>query len=221
MYKIIPDSLLRMKERASTLRKKLIDLFSNFENVQFKLLKFEDFLKSEKIKNSTIGASEYFPAIDCAHIIRAFPSKRSGFYWIKNECTPKAIRVYCDFDSYSNKSGLDYLIFNENQLPNSKLKSIRKFKDIRLECAKLGLEPIQIKNLKMLKIIYYLLHKMKYNLNINSIIPLAYDYNCDFAKCSGLYKSLNDENSSEINDLLTIFSNNEQKMFITKNIVKF
>ena len=62
---------------------------------------------------------------------------------------------------------------------------------------------------------------MQFNLNDSNIIPLAYDYNCDFAKCSGLYKSLNDENSSDINDLLTLFSNKENKMFISKNIVKY
>ena len=54
MYKNIPDTLLRMKEKSSILRKKLITSFSGFEDVQYKLVKFEDFLKSEKIQIFTI-----------------------------------------------------------------------------------------------------------------------------------------------------------------------
>jgi hypothetical protein len=207
-----------MKEKSSSLRKNLIKMYASFEDLQSKLMKFEDFLKSEKISILTIATNEYFPAVDCAHIIRAFPSKRSGFYWIKNECNSKPLRVYCDFDSYDKKAGLDYLIFNNYQRPNTQMTNVKNFKDIRLACAKLGLEPIQIKNIKMLKIIFSLLYKMSFNLNDSKIIPLAYDYNCDFAKCSGLFKSLNDENSSEINELLTLFAHNDKKMFITKNI---
>ena len=205
IYKKIPDNLLRMKEKASILRKKIIDLFIKFEEAQNRLVRFEDLLKSEKIQIFTLGAVKYFPAVDCYHIVKAYPSKRSGFYWIKNECTNEAIRVFCDFASYDKQGGLDYFIFNDDQKINLPMKNVNTLHDIRMKCAKKGLEPIQIKNLKMLENIHFLLLKMGYNLKDNMIIPLGYDYNCDLAKCSGLYKSLNDEHSPELNEIISNF----------------
>lgn len=207
-----------MNDLAANLRKKLINLFTKFDGVRLKLVKFEDFLKTEKMKGHTIGVNEFYPSIDCAHIIKSYPSKRSGFYWIKNNCTPRPLRVYCDFDSYQFKAGLDYYIFNGNQIPNSFLKNIKDFKDIGYTCSSLGLEPIRIKSIKNIQTISKVLTSMGYSLNLNAIIPLGYDYNCDFAKCSGLYKSLNDENSSDINDLLNSFNSADNQIF-TKNIV--
>ena len=167
-----------------------------------------------------LATNKYFPAKDCASIIIAYPSKRNGFYWIKNECTPKPIRVYCDFYSYKNKGGLDYFIYNRNNEVNTRMYSFKNYKDIRAECAQLGLEPIQIKNLRILKIVHYLLKKLKYNLKENVIIPIGYDYNCDISKCSGNYKSLNDENSYEINQFLESFSfHSESNNLISKNAV--
>jgi len=139
-----------------------------------------------------------------------------------NHCTNEPLRVYCDFDSFDKKAGLDYYIFNNNQKINTPLKGILNYQDIRMFCAKEGLEPIHIKNMKMLKNIYFLLLKMNYNLKDQIIFPLAYDYNCDFAKCSGKYKSLNDDNSHDINDLLSGFKgDSELQTLVSKNIVKY
>jgi hypothetical protein len=202
IYKKVPDILDKLNNKSSILKKKIIDVYATFQEIQMKLLRFEDFLKSENMKVFTLAANKYFPASDCAHIIRAYPSKRSGFYWIKNDCTPKPLRVYCDFDSYSQKGGLDYIIYNREKAVNSPMEGIKKYTDIRKECAKIGLEPLQFKSLRMIKIVHYLLRKQKYNLKDKLIVPLAYDYNCDVSKCSGKYKSLNDENSFDINDYL-------------------
>lgn len=209
MYQTVPDSIIRMKEVSTNINQKLSFLSNSFSDLKNRLNLFSEFLAMENLKIFTLAANEYFPAIDCAHIIKAFPSKRSGMYWIKNECMPKAIQVYCDFDSYENKGGLDYYIFNDNQPINTPFKTkFRNYLDIRYKCNVLGLEPLEIKNDKMLSIVYNLLKILKYDLNSDTIIPLAYDYNCDVSKCANLFKPFNDINSGDISDLLSAFIKN-------------
>ena len=198
---------MSLKAKALNIKENLINIFTDFKELQIRLLRFEDFLKSEEMKIFSLAVNKYFPATSCSHIITAYPSKRNGFYWIKNLCTPKPIRVYCDFDYYDKKGGLDYLIYNRNLIVNTKMNSFRKYIDIRTECAKLGLEPIEIKNYRMVKIIYYLLKKFKYDLNKVFIVPIATDYDCYFNKCSGVYRSLNDDNTIGINKFIESFSN--------------
>jgi len=64
IYQKIPDSLMQMKEKALGLKKKIISLYLKIEDVQTKLVRFEDFIKSEKMHIFTIASSKYFPAID-------------------------------------------------------------------------------------------------------------------------------------------------------------
>jgi len=206
LYQKVPDSIIRMKESATNIIQKLNFLSNNFIDIKNRLKIFGEFLQTENIRIFTLAANEYFPAMDCSSIIRSYPSKRSGMYWIKNECMPKALNVYCDFDSYKKIGGLDYYIFNDNQPINTPLKD--KFKgylDLRYKCNQLGLEPMEIKNDDMIYKIYNLLKILKYDLNTDTIIPIAYDYNCDVSKCANLFKPLNDINSGDISDIISSF----------------
>jgi len=205
-YNEVPKNIMQMKERSISLKAKLMDLLKKFQDTQLKIIRIQKHLDNEKLNIFFLGTNEAFPATDCAHIIRAFPSKRSGMYWIRNECTPTSMRVFCDFDSYEKKAGLDYIILNNNQPINTPIPDIKTFKDVRLECAKYGLEPIEIKNSNHLKNIYNLLITQYYDLNRQAIIPIAYDYSCDYAKCSKAFRPLNSEKSNEINDILNDFN---------------
>ena len=70
----------------------------------------------------------------------------------------KPMRVYCDFDSYEYKGGLDYLVFNQNQSVNMSYKvKFKNYNDIRYQCNLLGMEPLEIKNDNMMRISYNLL----------------------------------------------------------------
>jgi hypothetical protein len=203
LFTKIPDTLLSLKESSVSIGEKIHNVSEKFLEMQLRLKNFESFLTQEKMRIFTIATSEHFPANDCAHIIKAFPSKRSGMYWIKNECMPKAQRVYCDFDSFENKGGLDYLIFNDDVPINTPIRyKFKNHEDLKFKCYELGMEPLEIKNEKMIKNIYHLLKLFKYDLNSEYIIPIAYDYNCEVSKCSKIYKSLNDVNSGDVSDFI-------------------
>lgn len=203
LFTKIPNTLLSLKESSVSIGEKIHNVSEKLLEMQLRLKNFESFLTQEKMRIFTIATSEHFPANDCAHIIKAFPSKRSGMYWIKNECMSKAQRVYCDFDSFENMGGLDYLIFNDDVPINTPIRyKFKNHEDLKYKCYELGMEPLEIKNLKTLKNIYNLLKLFKYDLNSEYIIPIAYDYNCEISKCSKIYKSLNDENSGDISDFI-------------------
>ena len=148
---------------------------------------FESFL-SKKNGNeiSTLGSSMDNALSDCHKIKTINPVVKSGFFWIKPRCSPKAMRVFCDFSLIGK--GVSFLLFNGNQAPNTALTSLglESYKDIRYVCAKMGLEPINVKNKDMMKRIMDLLKIFGWNLGEPFTIPLGWDYNCakDQA-CSG------------------------------------
>jgi len=205
-YQSVPENLVKLNESSLSLIYKLNKITNVFTDLHLKLSTFQEFIDSQQLKLFTIATSKHFPANDCAHIIKAFPSKRSGMYWIKNDCMPEAQNVYCDFDSYDYKGGLDYLIYNNDNNPNEPFR--HQFKneiDIKYQCYKLGMEPIHIKNSKMLKNIYYLLKMLNYDLKSDHLIPLAYDYDCDISKCSKHFSSFNDIHSGDITEIINQF----------------
>lgn len=212
----IPDTLIIMKQNAVEIKKKLIKIESDYSSIDSRLYSFENILSSRGSNFYTLATNKFTPAHDCAHIIKTFPSKRSGYYWVQNECMPKALRVYCDFDSFDKKGGIDYYIFNDNQPLNSKIDKIKNYKDVRLMCNKIGLEPIEVKNYKMLKQIIRLLKENNYNLNDHSgnFAPIGYDYSCDHSTCSKLFRSFNSRKSGDVNDLFSIY-----KKEMTSNVL--
>jgi hypothetical protein len=212
----IPDTLIIMKQNAVEIKKKLIKIESDYSSLDSRLYSFENILSATGSNFYTLATNKFTPAHDCAHIIKTFPSKRSGYYWVQNECMPKPLRVYCDFDSYDKKGGIDYYIFNDNQPLNSRIEKIKNYKDVRLMCNKIGMEPIEVKNYKMLKQIIRLLKDNNYNLNDHSghFVPIGYDYSCDHSTCSKLYRSFSSRKSGNINDLFNIY-----KKEMTSNVL--
>lgn len=206
LYQKVPDSIIGMKEIATKISQKLNGLSNTFTDIKNRLKIFSEFLLNENVRIFTLAANEYFPAMDCANIIRSFPSKRSGMYWIKNECMRKALNVYCDFDSYEKNGGLDYFIYNDDMPINTPFpKKFKGYFDLRYSCNKLGMEPMEIKNDLMLNKLFHLLKIFNYDLESDTVIPIAYDYNCDVSKCAGLFKPLNDIESGDITDLIKSF----------------
>jgi hypothetical protein len=204
-YANIPNLLVDFMDKNFMIKDELNSLITQYEDVQLKLGQFGDLVKEKNINVFTLGSSDLYPAIDCYHIIKAYPSKRSGFYWIKTDCMPKSLKVYCDFDSYNNKAGLDFYIFNDNQLVNSIMRDVNTFKDLYSKCASIGLEPINIKNVSMINIIYNILKFLGYNLNTDKVIPLAYDFGCDQSKCSGKFQAFTSDKLNDINDIIDKF----------------
>lgn len=175
----------------------------NRNNYSFiKLIKkyqFENyFVKNLSNIKKDIGVSSKNPAFDCSQIKEIYKTKKSGFYYIQPSCSSIPMRVFCDFSILPQ--GLSFYIFNNEQLPNTKLDNIKitSVVDIRYHCASKGLYPIEIKNIDTTKRITQLLITYGYDLGSPLIIPLGYDYNCDKGTCINSYNSLNREDSDPI-----------------------
>ena len=89
---------------------------------------------------------------------------------------------------------------------------------IQLECAKIGLEPLEIKKESQIKTLANYFKDIGIFLKEEEIIPIGYDYDCLKGACSGRFKSLNSENSKdstiEFKNLLD--QNNLMNMKFTK-----
>ncbi len=139
------------------------------------------------------------PGIDCLSIKKLRKNTLSGWYYLKNECMSKTIRVFCDFTIIGD--AVDIVIFNDDQPePNPDLShlGITDFNSIRYQCAKLGLFPIQVSNARSVERIYQVLELVGYDLSKPVVVPLGYDYTCQNGKCGGIINSLNDKQSSVI-----------------------
>ena len=73
------------------------------------------------------------------------PSKRSGFFWIKSECMPNPLRLYCDM---TNDLQTFYYIGKIMRGDHLGFKKYTSVGDIRHECAEYGLDPVDITNEK-------------------------------------------------------------------------
>jgi hypothetical protein len=154
--------------------------------------------KRKSSSNSSLGTKST-PGIDCLSIKKLKKNSLSGWYYIKNECMPKPLLVFCDFTI--NEDATDILIFNDEQSePNPDLNhlGIKDFNSVRYQCAKLGLTPLQINNANMVSRIYQVLELFGYDLAKPVAVPLGYDYTCQNGKCGGIINSLNDKQSSVI-----------------------
>ncbi len=182
-------------------------IFSSI-NINKKNLPFIKIVKSNQFENyfhkpssdvkKNIGASPKSPASDCLQIKEIYKTKKSGFYYIQPPCSFSPIRVFCDFSITSH--GLSIYIFNNNQLPNTHLDTLKisSFLDIRYHCASKGLYPIEINNLETTKRIIQLLTTYGWDLSFPSTIPLGYDYNCEKGTCINSYNSINREDTDPI-----------------------
>lgn len=150
-------------------------------------------------KKPKLGEKE-IPAENCLEIKRYYPKILSGYYYIKTECSPKRLRVFCDFSLY--KDVVDFYIFkDEMKIPNPDLGylNIKKYNDVQYHCSRNGLYPIKLEHKDMVERIYQLLILDGYDLSGPNFIPLGHDYSCKNSKCSGIYNSLTSKSTLPIN----------------------
>lgn len=140
--------------------------------------------------------SKAYPAVDCLQIKKANSNSLSGFYYIMPECSPVPIRVFCDFALYADAVDL-YIFKDGSKLQTADLSylKIKTHEDVKAQCAKYGLHPIEIKNKDTLTRVHQILVATGMNLNYPNFVPLGYDYTCKFSKCSKIFNSLNSEKS--------------------------
>ena len=185
---------------------KAVDLKSKKYPQYYRILRKLNYIKTfstKKSKSIHLGAKMETPAKDCNIIKKIFPKKKSGFYWIKPNCSKKPLRVFCDF-SIKDK-GVSIYVWNNNQSPNTEISnySIETFRDIRYLCAKKGLEVINIANKDILNRIKQILKVKGWNLGLPYAIPLGFDYGCDGNLCSGNYNSLNSQDTKAIEEFFS------------------
>lgn len=156
-------------------------------------------LTSQSSGTPKLGSTQ-IPGENCLALKVANSKIQSGFYYIKTECSYKPIRVYCDFDL--GIPAVDIYIENdENTEPDPDLRhlNVRDYMDVREVCAKIGLEPIQISNEKLLPAIAQVLKSLGYTLQGRKVVPLGFDYSCETGTCLGNFNSFNDRNTIPIN----------------------
>ena len=204
-------SLIKLKNKKMT---SILENIKNSNNQKVNNMIEGNFYNSRNInKESLIGiaSNPKYPAKDCYQIQEIAPGKKTGMYWIHPICSPKPIRVFCDFSlgSNSNKNslGATFYIFNNNQLPNTVLDpkkfKIKDYKDIRYQCARLGLEPLVIKDEIYLTNVKMLLEANGWNLEIPELtVPFAFDYTCETRYCMKKFNSFNTRMSPILNDFL-------------------
>jgi hypothetical protein len=67
--------------------------------------------------------------------------KKSGFYWMRNDCADKTIRVYCDFKT---GDGSYYAYYGRVKDENPDITGANTYEGIHRQCSKLGLYPVEI-----------------------------------------------------------------------------
>ena len=199
------ESLLERNKvfKSIDINKKNLHLIKIVKNNQFE----NYFHKPSTDVKRNIGVSPKSPASDCFQIKEIYKTKKSGYYYIQPPCSFSPIRVFCDFSVTPH--GLSIYIFNNNQLPNTHLDSLKisSFLDIRYHCASKGLYPIEINNLDTTKRITQLLTTYGWDLSFPLTIPLGYDYNCEKGTCINSYNSINREDTDPILPYLTQLDN--------------
>jgi len=151
--------------------------------------------------------SDRAPAEDCLQLKVINPKIKSGFFYIKTECSYKPVRVYCDFKLHG--SAVDIFIENDdNPEPDPDLKNfnIKDATDIREICAKRGLEPLEIHKADMLQRTILVLKSLGYKLKEGKVIPIGYDYSCEKEACVGNFNSINENNSIPVNTFTKVMT---------------
>lgn len=213
----------KAKLTANTLKKRLDDLGNNVIERSMKLMQefySKKLLKStnpefdtylERLENkkmdqnsndsnvSVVGEADSNPGENCYQIKTINRSVLSGFYWIKPDCTPKAIRVFCDFSVFGDAVDI-FVTSGEKTESNPDLSEwkIENEKSIGYRCANYGLFPIEIRSPQMLGRIINIVEYLGYDLTMPQVIPLGYDYDCE-KKCSKEFKSFSSKDSKPIN----------------------
>lgn len=169
--------------------------------------------KNATITSGRIGTKD-LPATDCLNIRKLHRKALSGWYYVKNDCSPKPLRVFCDFTIFGD--AVDIYVYNDgNTEPNPDLSylNIKDFNSVRFICSKVGLFPIQVNNKDTVKRIYQVLNTLGYDLSKSVAVPLGYDYSCKNGHCRGMVNSINDKQTPVMG---SFFSKNKKGGNITK-----
>jgi hypothetical protein len=179
-------------------------------NTDYDRLKNQGATQTKPIRFDKFGTKEY-PAQDCLALKKMNQKIFSGFYYIKTDCSKKAIRVYCDF-TIPGHEALDIFIFNDelNETnPDLSYLKIKDFTNVQYHCARYGLEPIEINHKDTISRIHNILMIKGYNLSLSVVVPLGYDYTCKSGtKCDfKMFKPLS-RNYSKLPTINSFFANN-------------
>ena len=213
-----PPVIKKMIQKGKELKKKIEELDSSLGEMDANLNIFkEEYGLDGEGDSKILGASSKRFGKSCGQILRIFPYKKSGYYWIKPPCSKIPLRVYCDL---SNKNSRLYAFFGSTGEKN--LNNVKSLRDVRFECAKLGLEPTEIRDLKEIDSLQNYLNDLKVNLSAKAVIPIGYDYGCDRKMCNKRYHSLNSINSPDSTDIIkaNINRKNTLNMAWSKSIKK-
>lgn len=98
--KIIKEIVEQKKQKVSLDKlNELIEQIDKYMNeFEFKYLKVEAEKNAIAIKQSQFGNNEFKPIESCDHLKQAYPSKKSGYYWIKDKCMKDPLRMFCNFN---------------------------------------------------------------------------------------------------------------------------
>ena len=175
---------------------------NNYDNAQYTeyVKKFGLEVKDEETLDLGVGSSEDFPVENCIKIKELKKNAVSGFYWIKNNCFPNPLKMWCDFE-FAGESIDIYINSGKSEQPNTDLSNwkILNDSDIGYRCAKLGLYPFRFDSVGVTKRVIELIEYLGYDLNKNKVIPFGYDYGCKKGKCNRSFKSFSSNDSKEIN----------------------
>jgi len=89
------------------------------------------------------------PADACYKIKKLYSHKLSGFYWVKGKCRTLPMRLYCDFETPSRQA---YAFLNGK---DTNLE-VKKIDDMKMYCAKIGMEPALIREDKVKLLINFI-----------------------------------------------------------------
>lgn len=173
----------------------------SFKSTDEKSIEEEESIAQVKLDKpkAKLGEKE-LPAENCLELKRYFPKILSGYYYIKPECSPKPLRVFCDFSLY--KDVVDFYIFKDDMNvanPDLSYLKISNVEDVKYFCSRKGLYPIKLEHQDMIERIFHLLILDGYDLSGSNFIPLGFDYTCKNGKCSGIYSSLTARTTLPIN----------------------
>jgi hypothetical protein len=142
-----PPKVVKMIEKGKELKERIRVLEESLNDMDMKMSVYraENLQKEEdEAKDAlagTIGSNSLRPAKSCAAIKRTFSYKKTGYYWVKPRCSVVPMRVFCDFTS--SKFGIPYAFYGGTGDTNLGGR-IKRVDDVRYECAKLGMEPVEL-----------------------------------------------------------------------------
>lgn len=103
------DRVLIQLANAKIIRKQITEIEEEIARIDMDIVKFkESFEESEtqaQVKKgdknnakrpSCRGCGPLNPLPSCYKILKSYPHKKSGYYWVKPDCSSLAMRVYCE-----------------------------------------------------------------------------------------------------------------------------